>query len=250
MIIFAPHFEKMRRVIFKDLGKISYQSAWDYQGALLKELVDRKLSNRDLRKEGRSPESQHHYLLFCEHPHVYTLGKSGSQENLLLKDQELIQQGFEFFKINRGGDITYHGPGQIVGYPIFDLECFFTDVHKYVRYLEEAVIRTLEDYEIEGTRMPGYTGVWIDPSPWLSKRKICAIGVHLSRWVTMHGFAFNINTELEHFRNIIPCGIDESDKDVTSMEKELGRKVDQESVKEKLKKHFAELFEFEFSQQI
>lgn len=237
----------MRKVVFRDLGKIAYKEAWDYQTALHKELVDRKLNNRNLQKEGEIPEPLQHYLLFCEHPPVYTLGKSGSLNNLLLSEEELQKEGFEFFKINRGGDITYHGPGQIVGYPIFDLDDFFTDVHRYVRFLEEAVIRTIAEYGLEGERIKGYTGVWLEADGDLPTRKICAIGVHLSRWVTMHGLAFNVQPQLDHFHNIIPCGIEDTDKDVTSIEKELGRPVDFSEVKEKLKIHFADLFEFDFA---
>lgn len=236
----------MQRVLFQDLGSISYQKAWDYQKALLKELIDRKNFNRQRAKEGLPLLSSYHYLLFCEHPPVYTLGKSGSTDHLLLTETDLEREGFEFHKINRGGDITYHGPGQIVGYPIFDLDCFFTDVHKYVRYLEEAVIRTLADYDVESYRIDGFTGVWLPETNFQSKRKICAIGVHLSRWVTMHGFAFNVNTQLEHFENIIPCGIEDRDKKVTSLQKELGRLLNLEEVKSRLKNHFAELFGFEF----
>lgn len=236
----------MERVIFQDLELIRYADAWAYQEELLNELVTTKLNNRTLEQEGKSHVLQPHYLLFCEHPPVFTLGKSGSMSNLLLNESQLEQQGFEFFKINRGGDITYHGPGQIVGYPIFDLDCFFTDVHRYVRYLEEAVIRTLATYGIAATRETGYSGVWLEPKGSLPKRKICAIGVHLRRWVTMHGFAFNVNTNLTHFQHIIPCGIDDPDKDVTSMEKELGYPVDMEEVKARLKQEFATLFEFEF----
>lgn len=236
----------MERVIFQDLGRIRYAEAWTYQQERLQELIDVKLQNRQRLTEGVPTLPPYHYLLFCEHAPVYTLGKSGSMEHLLLSEAALEEKGFEFFKINRGGDITYHGPGQIVGYPIFDLDCFFTDIHRYVRYLEEAVIRTLIEYGIEGVREPGYTGVWLEAKDDLPKRKICAIGVHLSRWVTMHGFAFNINTDLSHFKNIIPCGIAEDDKDVTSLAKELGYSIDIAIVKEKLKQRFAELFEFEF----
>lgn len=234
----------MQKVVFQDLGLISYKDAWDYQSKKLKELVDRKLSNRKLEPENR--EAPIHYLLFCEHPPVYTLGKSGSMGHLLLDEEGLKREGFEFFKINRGGDITYHGPGQIVGYPIFDLDCFFTDVHKYVRFLEEAVILTIAEYGLDGKREKGYTGVWLEGDGQQPKRKICAIGVHLSRWVTMHGFAFNINTQLSHFDNIIPCGIDDKDKDVTSLARELGREVSMNEVKGKLRQHFARLFGFEF----
>ncbi|MCB0569436.1 MAG: lipoyl(octanoyl) transferase LipB [Phaeodactylibacter sp.] len=236
----------MQKVVFQDLGLISYSDAWAYQESRLKELVDRKLQNRILEKEGKAGESLRHYLLFCEHPPVYTLGKSGSMSNLLLDEQGLRREGFEFFKINRGGDITYHGPGQIVGYPIFDLDGFFTDVHRYVRYLEEAVILTIAEYGLHGIRIKGYTGVWLEAKGEAPLRKICAIGVHLSRWVTMHGFAFNVNTNLEHFNHIIPCGIDDEDKSVTSLEKELGRRLPIDEVKEKLKGQFAGLFGFEY----
>jgi len=239
----------MEQVVFRDLGRISYQKAWDYQHELQDELISLKRQNweRERKDEAVIPPS-HHYLLFCEHNPVYTLGKSGSIDHLLLDEKGLEEKGVEFFKINRGGDITYHGPGQITGYPIFDLDQFFTDIHKYVRYLEEAVIRTLEDYGIEDAfRIDGYTGVWLPEKNGLPKRKICAIGVRLSRWVTMHGFAFNVNTDLSYFRNIVPCGIDEGDKDVTSLAAELGREMDIEEVKEKLKNKFAELFGFEFA---
>ncbi|NRB49307.1 MAG: lipoyl(octanoyl) transferase LipB [Saprospiraceae bacterium] len=236
----------MEQVKFRDLGLIDYQAAWDYQTELHKQVVNRKLENRQRRKDGQPTLSLLHHLLFCEHPPVYTLGKSGSLDHLLLKEEELADEGFTFYKINRGGDITYHGPGQIVGYPILDLDGFFNDVHKYVRYLEEAVIRTLSDYEIEAGREEGYTGVWLPQTDAQPKRKICAIGVHLSRWVTMHGFAFNVNTQLQHFDNIIPCGIQEEDKAVTSLAKELGHTVDIGMVKEKLKQHFAQLFGFGF----
>ncbi|MCL4161642.1 UNVERIFIED_CONTAM: hypothetical protein GTU68_059128 [Idotea baltica] len=221
----------MEQVKFEDLGLINYQEAWDYQTGLHKSVVAHKLEN---------------YLLFCEHPPVYTLGKSGSLDHLLLNEAELEEGGFSFHKINRGGDITYHGPGQVVAYPIFDLDGFFTDVHKYVRFLEEVVIRTLAEYDIEGTREKGYTGVWLPAKGQLPKRKICAIGVHLSRWVTMHGFAFNVNTNLQHFQHIIPCGIQEDDKTVTSLATELGSPVDVEVIKTQLKAHFAELFVFGF----
>ncbi|MDO8367256.1 MAG: lipoyl(octanoyl) transferase LipB [Saprospiraceae bacterium] len=242
-----------------------------------RDLVENKLKNRQL-----PPKSypQEHHLLFVEHPSVYTLGKSGSMENLLLTEAELRERGIEFFPINRGGDITYHGPGQIVGYPILDLECFFTDVHRYVRNIEEVIIRTIAEYGIEGFRIKDYTGVWIlDDRPWsldprpskvqgprtkvqnqMSKvqgppsfakatagkmSKICAIGVHLSRWTTLHGWAFNVNTPLEYFNNIIPCGINDEDKTVTSMAQLLGHEVDMEEVKGKLKRHFGEVFECE-----
>jgi lipoyl(octanoyl) transferase len=229
----------MEKVIFQDLGRISYKDAWDYQKVKLKEIVDHKLVNRKLPDSEK--KSHPHYLLYCEHQPVYTLGRNGDFSNLLLNEEGLKKHGIEYFPINRGGDITYHGLGQLVAYPIFDLECFFTDVHKYVRFLEEVVIRTLNEYGIKGERLEGSTGVWLlDNSP----RKICAIGIHLSRWVTMHGFAFNVNTDLEHFGYIVPCGI--SDKAVTSLHLELGRQVDIEEVKEKTKQHFQTLFEFEY----
>ncbi len=241
------HVEKSTRsVTFLDLGRIRYADAWDLQKRLHREVIDRKLANRAREKKGKAAEPLVHYLLFCEHNPVYTLGKSGSVDHLLLKEGQLHAQGFEFFKINRGGDITYHGPGQIVGYPIFDLDGFFTDVHRYVRYLEEAVIRTIADYGLEGKRIEGYTGVWLGDRKEPA-RKICAIGVHLSRWVTMHGFAFNVKTDLSHFNHIVPCGIAEADKQITSMRKELGYAVPIPEVKAKLKTHFAELFDFDFA---
>ncbi len=236
----------MQQVIFKYLGHISYREAWDYQQQLLAEVIDTKQQNRQRKENGGELLPVRHYFLLCEHPPVYTLGRSGSLDNLLLDEQGLQEKGIEFFKINRGGDITYHGPGQIVGYPIFDLDEFFTDVHRYVRYMEEAVIRTVAEYGLEGYREDAYTGVWLPEKAGLPKRKICAIGVHLSRWVTMHGFAFNINTNLDYFNHIIPCGINDQDKDVTSLAKELGHTIDENEVKEKLKIHFAGLFGFEF----
>lgn len=238
----------MQQVVFKDLGQVSYKEAWNYQGQLRDGIIAIKQQNRELRAERKAQLPIQHYLIFCEHPHVYTLGKSGSSDNLLLNEKGLNEKGVEFFKTNRGGDITYHGPGQIVGYPILDLDLFFTDVHRYVRYLEEAVILTLNDYGVEAYRIKEHTGVWLPQSGMLPKRKICAIGVHLSRWVTLHGFAFNINTDLSYFRHIIPCGINDKDKDVTSLAFELGRSVDIEEVKSKLKKHLSDLFGFEFAQ--
>lgn len=239
----------MEQVIFKDLGVADYQRVWDYQQRLLQELVQRKLRNRSLQPADSAWEERHHYLLFCAHTPVYTLGKSGSESHLLLNQEGLQKEGVQFYKINRGGDITFHGPGQIVGYPIFDLDGFFTDVHKYVRFLEEAIIRTLTDYGLEGQRVEGYTGVWLAGTDQLPKRKICAIGVHLSRWVTMHGFALNVNTELSYFRHIVPCGIQETDKDVTSMQAELGRTLDKKEVQERLKGHFQDLFGYQYSSQ-
>ncbi|NQY66913.1 MAG: lipoyl(octanoyl) transferase LipB [Flavobacteriales bacterium] len=229
----------MQKVYFKDLSTVDYKVAWKYQEKLHKELVDKKLNARD--SSTPEPIQNKHYLLFCEHPHVYTIGKSGEKKNLLLNENQLKEKEATFYEINRGGDITYHGPGQIVGYPILDLENFFTDISKYMRYLEEAIILTLKEYGIEGDRNPGFTGVWLDVDKPLKTRKIAALGVRCSRWVTLHGFAFNINPDLDYFENIIPCGI--SDKQVTSLKAELGKDVDVQEVKEKLKLHFSELFE-------
>ena len=236
----------MEKVQFQDLGCIDYQKAWDYQKSLLEKVIDRKLKNRHLAITDSKYEKPQHYLLFCHHPPVYTLGKSGSADHLLLNEKGLAAKSIDFYKINRGGDITFHGPGQIVGYPIFDLDMFFTDVHKYVRYLEEAIIRTLAEYGLEGKRIAQFTGVWLEKNAQLPNRKICAIGVHLSRWVTMHGFAFNINTDLKYFNYIVPCGIKDVDKTVTSLAQELGEKIDIKEVQTKLKFHFADLFGFEF----
>lgn len=220
---------------FIDWGLTDYQQAWDKQEDLLNKTVAIKSENRVNGTHLTTPN----YLIFNEHPHVYTLGKSGHQDNLLLDEQGLKDKQATYYKINRGGDITYHGPGQIVGYPILDLDNFFTDIHLYLRTLEEAVILTLKDYGIESGRYPGYTGVWLDADND-NARKICAMGVRCSRWVTMHGFAFNVNVDLDYFKNIVPCGID--DKAVTSLEKELGYKPDIEEVKLKLKNHIATLF--------
>ena len=231
--------QQNRAVIFRDLGLIDYKEAWDYQEKLFQEVIDRKVNNRKLPVEEQ--ESPKHYLLFCEHPHVFTLGRSGDEANLVIKENDLPSVQATFYKNNRGGDITYHGPGQIVGYPILDLDFFFTDIHKYLRFLEEAVILTLKDYGIEAGRIAGLTGVWLDPEDKIRARKICALGVRCSRWVTMHGFAFNVNTDLNYFNYIIPCGI--TDKQVTSMEKELGRKVDIEEVKLKLRKNIGLLLQ-------
>lgn len=218
---------------------IDYQAAWDEQERLFGETVQLKIANRKLPEEEQLPTPNH--LLFCSHPHVYTLGKSGKPENLLLDQKGLAAKDAKYYKINRGGDITYHGPGQLVGYPILDLDNFFTDIHKYLRFLEEAVILTLAEYEITAGRIDGLTGVWLDHIAQENPRKICALGVKSSRWVTMHGFAFNINTDLDYFNNIIPCGID--DKAVTSMQKELGRQLDEAEVAQKVKTHIAALFE-------
>ena len=227
-----------KEIVFKDLGLIPYEEAWDLQTELFNELIDRKLKNRKAAEEEQ--EEQFHYLLFCEHPHVYTLGRNGKEEHLLLNETGLVEKGATFHKINRGGDITYHGYGQVVGYPILDLDEFFTDIGRYVRFLEEMIIRMLAEYGLVGERIKGLSGVWLGVgTPRV--RKICAVGVHLSRWTTMHGFALNVNTDLSYFNNIVPCGID--DKAVTSMAAELGAPVDVERVKEQLKNHFVALFE-------
>ncbi len=231
-----------KKTKFLDLGLMDYQEAWEYQGELFEKTIAIKTSNRKLEEEQQ--QITENYLIFLEHPHVYTLGKSGSEDNLLLDEDGLKEKEATYYKINRGGDITYHGPGQIVGYPILDLDNFFTDIHKYLRLLEEAVILTLKDYGIESGRIKGLTGVWLDyEEDAENPRKICALGVKSSRWVTMHGFAFNVNTDLDYFKNIIPCGID--DKAVTSMEAELGKKQNMQEVEEKLKQHIADLFEME-----
>jgi lipoyl(octanoyl) transferase len=231
----------MKKIYFEDLGLIDFQAAWDFQTEKFNKIVQLKLDNRNL--SATEKKVQEHWLIFCEHPHVYTLGRNGKESNLLLDADALRNKNAEFVKINRGGDITYHGPGQIVGYPLLDLDEFFTDIGRYIRFLEEMVIRTLLEYNIESGRITGQSGVWIDVDK-ATARKICAVGVHLSRWTTMHGFAFNINTNLDYFSNIIPCGI--SDKAVTSLQKELGRSIDTEEVKTRLLKHFKELFEVEF----
>lgn len=227
-----------RTINLIDLGFKDYQEVWDFQSELLQEIVNIKIENR---KNQLQKSTQNHFL-FVEHPHVYTLGKSGDMSNLLLNEQQLATKGATFYKINRGGDITYHGPGQIVGYPILDLENFFTDIHKYLRLLEETIILTIAEYGLKGERSSGETGVWLDVGTPFA-RKICAMGIRSSRWVTMHGFALNVNVDLGYFDNIIPCGI--RGKAVTSMEAELGKKIDQEQVKSKILKHFKNLFEVE-----
>lgn len=232
----------MVKTNFIDWGLIDYQEAWDKQEAILKLKVDTKLVEREFPVETKTLLSNE--LIFCQHPHVYTLGKSGSLDNLLLDEEGLIKAKASFYKINRGGDITYHGPGQLVVYPILDLEHFFTDIHKYLRFLEEAVINTIAFYGIKGGRYEGYTGVWLDADK-PTARKICAMGVRCSRWVTMHGLALNVNTNLAYFKNIVPCGID--DKDVTSLAKELGRKVNFNEVSEILKQEIAKQFEMELT---
>lgn len=231
------------KVIFKDLGTIDYKEAWDYQESLCKELITKKMANRDLPQEAQAFTGN--YLLFCEHPNVFTLGKSGDEKNLLLNETQLKERHIAYYKINRGGDITYHGPGQLVAYPILNLDYFFTDIHKYLRYLEEAVILTLADYGIKGERYEGLTGVWIDPDHPARARKICAMGVRTSRWVTMHGLALNVAPDLRYFSLIVPCGI--TDKAVTSMEKELKHKPDANQVKERLKHHIASVFEMVYT---
>lgn len=223
-----------QKIIFRDLGQMNYQATWDLQETLLKENVRRKSTTED-------SLPTEHFLLFVEHPPVYTLGKSGNKEHVLLSDEELETHQIEFFHTNRGGDITFHGPDQIVGYPILDLEKYYTDIGKYLRNLEEVMILTMADYGIKGERSSGETGVWIDPDLPGRERKICAIGVRCSRWVTMHGFAFNVNTDLSYFNHIIPCGI--VNKQVTSLQQELGRKLDMQEVKEKVKQNFEKVFE-------
>jgi len=232
-----PTINKKTRLI--DLGLIDYKEAWDYQTTLFEKILAVKAENRTL------PEQQQHltenFLLFCQHPHVYTLGKSGNQSNLLLTPEELPSINATYYHINRGGDITYHGPGQLVGYPVIDLENFFTDIHKYMRLLEEAVIRTLNEFGVESGRISGLTGVWIDPENANNARKICALGVKTSRWVTMHGFALNVNTDLAYFNHIVACGI--NDKAVTSLQKEVGGAIDIMQVEDTLKNKIADLFE-------
>jgi lipoyl(octanoyl) transferase len=235
-------------VLFRDLGSLRYKEAWDYQESLLQQNVQAKIRLREAEESGVPKdglEATKHHLLFVEHPPVYTLGKSGHIENVLLSESALAKRGIDFFRINRGGDITYHGPGQVVGYPIFDLEKFYTDIGKYLRNLEEAVIRTISEYGLKGERSPGETGVWLDPTVRGRERKICAIGVRTSRWITMHGFALNVNTDLDYFNFIIPCGI--QGKQVTSIQKELGSEIDMEEVKERLRKNFEIVFDIKLS---
>jgi lipoyl(octanoyl) transferase len=239
----------MKTILFEDLGEIAYDAAWDYQERLLK-------ANLDLKSEWYSTQGNNapynvatqNHLLFCTHPHVYIFGKSGHIENLLVNDARLKELNVAFFKTNRGGDITYHGPGQVVGYPILDLEYFATDLGKYMRNLEEVIIRTIAHYGIEGGRLPGSTGVWLDADVKGRARKICAMGVRCSRWVTMHGFALNVNSDLKYFDYIVPCGI--TDKSVTSIAKELGRNVDETEVKNLLIEQFEAVFEAEIIQEV
>lgn len=231
-----------KKTQFLDLGLKDYKEAWDIQTAHFQEILALKISNREL-----PPHEQHatkNYLIFCEHPHVFTLGKIGEEKHLLVNEANLKSIQASFYHSNRGGDITYHGPGQIVGYPIFDLENFFTDIHHYMRSLEESVIQTLQEYGIKGGRIPGLTGVWIDAEDTMKARKICALGVKTSRWVTMHGFAFNVNTDLRYFDYIVPCGI--TDKAVTSLHRELGKEVKVQEVGEILKEKIREQFAVEW----
>jgi len=249
-----------QKVIFRDLGKMDYKTAWDYQENLMQESTRIKSAIRIRESVVSSAESNfndselrtlnselttQHYLLFVEHPPVYTLGKSGNIGNVLMSESQLEENGIQFFRTNRGGDITFHGDQQIVGYPILDLEKFYTDIGKYLRNLEDVIIATLADYGLKGARSAGETGVWLDPDVPGKERKICAMGVRTSRWITMHGFAFNVNTDLSFFNHIIPCGI--QNKQVTSLEKELGRKIDFEEAKEKVKKNFEKVFDVELA---
>jgi lipoyl(octanoyl) transferase len=229
-----------KKTTFIDLGLIDYQKAWDYQTEIFNQTLAIKTSNR----VDSSNLPTNNFLIFCEHPHVFTLGKSGNEKNLLLDMEGLVEKKASYYHINRGGDITYHGPGQLVGYPVIDLENFFTDIHKYMRLLEEAVILTLKQYNVESGRIPGLTGVWLDYDDQKNARKICALGVKTSRWVTMHGFAFNVNADLKYFDYIVPCGID--DKAVTSLEQELGAKQDIKEVTKILKENIRQLFGMEF----
>ena len=226
----------MQTAYFKDIGLIEYKEAWLFQEKFFNEILEIKSKNRN---EGSKITTKNH-LIFCEHPHVYTLGNSGNKENLLVNEEYLKSRGASFYKTNRGGDITYHGPGQIVGYPVFDLDNFFNDIGKYLRFLEEVIILTLKEYGLSGERSKGETGVWLDVGK-PSARKICAMGVKTSRWVSMHGFAFNLNTDLSYFENIIPCGI--NDKKVTSLEKEIGHKIDIDHAKSLIKSNLERVFD-------
>ena len=232
-----------RTVRYCHLGVIDYQRAWDYQEALFAKTVQQKVDNR----KHNQLQPTTNFLLFCQHPPVYTLGKSGREEHLLLSEPELRALGAQFYRINRGGDITYHGPGQLVGYPILDLDHFFTDIHRYLRLLEEAVIRTLANYGLVAGRIDGLTGVWLDHERQTHPRKICALGVRASRWVTMHGFALNVNTDLRYFNHIVPCGI--ADRAVTSMAEELGQTQDMKEVEANLRRHLTALFEMKLVSQ-
>jgi lipoyl(octanoyl) transferase len=231
-----------KKAQFIHLGLVDYKKAWDYQVELFNKILSVKSENRTLPHQAQ--KATDNFVIFCEHPHVFTLGKSGDEKNLLIRKEALDSIQATYYHINRGGDITYHGPGQIVGYPVIDMENFFTDIHKYMRLMEEAVIQTLAEYDIPSGRIPGLTGVWVDPTDSQYARKICALGVKTSRWVTMHGFAFNINTDLRYFDYIIPCGIKE--KSVTSMEKELGKKQDMREVQAVLKERLGQQFGMEW----
>lgn len=234
----------MQKVYFKDLGNIRYKEAWDYQEQRLQESVRLKTEARNAQRDYNPQDVQtQHQLLFCEHPPVFTLGKSGDMAHVLLNETQLAEKGIEFFRTNRGGDITFHGPEQIVGYPILDLEKFYTDIGRYLRNIEEVIIQVLALYGLKGERSAGETGVWLDPGVKGKERKICAIGVRCSRWVTMHGFAFNVNTDLNYFNFIIPCGI--YNKQVTSLEKEVGHRLDMDVVKQQVLDKFKEVFEVE-----
>lgn len=237
---------KTPKVVFEEINGKSYEDTWKYQQDILDDLVKAKRALREADPDTIAGHYQNHRLLLCEHSPVFTLGKSGSMDHLLLSQQELSDQSIEFFKINRGGDITYHGPGQITGYPIFDLAEFFSDIHRYIRTIEEIIIKTISHYGIKGSRIEGFTGVWIQGEDGRPNRKICAIGVHLSRWVTMHGFALNVNTDLGYFKKIVPCGIEDEDKEVTSIANELGHLVEIDEVKSLLKRNFAQEFKFEY----
>ena len=233
--------QQNKKVYFRDLGLVDYKEGWDYQEKIFSETVLRKVNNRKLEPEKQTVTDN--YLLFCQHPHVYTLGRSGKEAHLLLDEEARDEKDVAYYRINRGGDITYHGPGQLVGYPILDLDHFFTDIHRYIRTLEEAVIRTLQGYGLNAGRIEGLTGVWLGYDGAGPPRKICAIGVKTSRWVTMHGFALNVSPDLAYFGHIVPCGI--SDKAVTSMQLELARKIEINEVADSLKNHLAEVFGME-----
>ena len=232
---------KNKKIIVRDIGVSSFSDAWKYQEDIFKKIIDLKIQNRS----NLNKIETKNFLIVTEHSPVYTIGKSGDISNLLLNHDELKKRDIDFYKINRGGDITYHGPGQIMGYPIIDLDNFFTDIHKYLRFLEEAVIRTLAEYGVIAGRYEGYTGVWIEPENEKKARKICAMGIRCTRWITMHGIALNLNNDLNYFNHIVPCGID--DKAVTSLEKEIGKKVNIEDVQQKLTKHLIDIFEMKIS---
>ena len=226
---------KNKKIILRDIGKSSFSDAWEYQEDIFKKIIDQKIKNRS----NENKMETNNFLIITEHDPVYTIGKSGDISNLLLNDDEMKTQGIEFYKINRGGDITYHGPGQIMGYPIIDLDNFFTDINFYLRKLEEVIINTLKSYDLEGFTIKGETGVWVKDNNGLSK-KVCAFGIRASRWVTMHGFSFNVNPELNYFKNIIPCGI--TDKGVTSVSELINRNIEMTEIKQILYKNFAESF--------